>query len=419
MLQGRSDSVLGAIQDAEDPEDNVAVDPKELKLPFEDVYAVYNADGRLLGSSAEAPSTLIQKSTNGFRVMRFKSHTYRIYQRDAMRIIDRSEDGGDGLQRPIIILYGSRLDHVWHGIFRAAGFDLIAGACLFGLTAVVMVATLNHQLQPMQELAARAAQVSMSTLSFDAPASALELAEIEPLARTPTSTMERLRGAVEKQHQFVSDGAHELKTAVAVLRSTVQVLMMKSRSVEEYQQGLERLLEDSGRIERLVAQMLLLARLEERPAIAPEPIALSGAILAVLHSLASFAAERHVKLSFALDENVYVRLPIEGAEFITTNLVMNALQHSPPDSQVKVSLTCAENRAILRIQDEGCGISPEALPHVFERFYREDRSRSRSTGGTGLGLAICQSIVGSAGGSIAIESREGLGTTISVSFSLA
>jgi signal transduction histidine kinase len=231
--------------------------------------------------------------------------------------------------------------------------------------------------------------------------------------------MERLRGAVEKQHQFVSDGAHELKTAVAVLRSTVQVLMMKSRSVEEYQQGLERLLEDSGRIERLVAQMLLLARLEERPAIAPEPIALSGAILAVLHSLASFAAERHVKLSFALDENVYVRLPIEGAEFITTNLVMNALQHSPPDSQVKVSLTCAENRAILRIQDEGCGISPEALPHVFERFYREDRSRSRSTGGTGLGLAICQSIVGSAGGSIAIESREGLGTTISVSFSLA
>ena len=231
MLQGRSDSVLGAIQDAEDPEDNVAVDPNELKLPSEDVYAVYSANGRMLGSSAEAPSALIQEAENGFRVMSYKSHAYRIYQRDAMRIIDRSEDS-EGLQRPIVILYAARLDHVWHGIFRAAGFDLVIGACLFGLTAVVMIFTLNKQLQPIQELAARAAKVSMSTLSFDPPPSALELAEIEPLARTLSSTMARLQEAVHKQHQFVSDGAHELKTAVAVMRSTVQVLMMKSRSSE-------------------------------------------------------------------------------------------------------------------------------------------------------------------------------------------
>jgi signal transduction histidine kinase len=419
MLQGRSDSVLGAIQDAEDPEDNVAVDPKELKLPGEDVYAVYGADGRLLGSSPEAPPALIQRIANGFRVTHFRSHTYRIYQRDAMRIIDRSEDGGEGLQRPIVILYAARLDHVWHEIFRAAGFDLVVGACLFGLTAVVMILTLNHQLQPIQELAARAAKVSMSTLTFDPPASALALAEIEPLARTLSSTMARLQEAVQRQHQFVSDGAHELKTAVAVMRSTAQVLMMKSRSSNEYQEGLERLLEDNGRIERLVAQMLLLARLEERPDIDPCPISLSGAILGVLESLQSYAAERKVKLSIDLQENVFVRLPTESAEIITTNLVMNAVQHSLPDSQVEVMLRCADGIAFLRVRDEGCGISAEALPHVFERFYREDRSRSRSTGGTGLGLAICKSIVDSAQGSIAIESQLGLGTRISVSFSLA
>ena len=419
MLQGRSDSVLGAIQDAEDPEDNVAVDPKELKLPSQDVYAVYNAEGRLLGSSPGAPSALIQRTKNGFRVDHFRSHEYRIYQRDAMRIIDRPEGGGEGLQRPIVILYASRLDHVWHTIFKAAGFDLIVGACLFGLTALVMVATLNQQLQPIQELASRAAMVSMSTLSFDPPASALELAEMEPLARTLSSTMKRLREAVEKQHRFVSDGARELKTAVAVMRSSVQVLMMKSRSAEEYQHGLERLLEDNARIERLVAEMLLLARLEETSEIALHPIALSNAVLSVLDSLSSFATERQVKLSFALEQEVSVLLPIEGAEIITTNLVMNALQHSPPDSQVEVSLERAEGKAILRIKDEGCGISKEALAHVFDRFYRADRSRSRSTGGTGLGLAICKSIVDSAHGSIAIESQEGSGTIISVSFSLA
>jgi len=418
MLQGRSDSVLGAIQDAEDPEDNVAVDPKELKLPSEDIYAVYNADGRLLGTSPGAPSALVEEADNGFRMLNFKSHEYRIYQRDAMRIIDRSEDS-EGLKRPIVILYAARLDHVWHGIFRAAGFDLMVGACLFALTAFVMILTVDKQLEPIQELAARAAKVSMSTLSFDPPPSALKLVEIEPLARTLSSTMERLKGAIQKQHQFVSDGAHELKTAVAVMRSTVQVLMMKSRSSEEYQEGLERLLEDNGRLERLVAQMLLLARLEEKPEINPHPIPLSRAVLAVLPSLHSFAAERQVKLLLAVDENVIVRLPTEGAEIITTNLVMNALQHSPPNSQVEVSLRCVEGMALLRVRDEGCGISPEALPHVFERFYREDHSRSRSTGGTGLGLAICKSIVDSAQGSIRIESQQGSGTTIRVSFSLA
>ena len=165
--------------------------------------------------------------------------------------------------------------------------------------------------------------------------------------------------------------------------------------------------------------MLLLARLEEKPEVDPQPIALSDAVVTVLDSLKSFAAERQIELLLEVRDPVSVRLPLEGAEIITTNLVMNALQHSPPHSQVRVSLRCEGGKALLSVKDEGCGISTEAMPHVFERFYREDRSRSRSTGGTGLGLAICKSIVDSARGSITVESQKGSGTTIGICFSLA
>ena len=98
-LEGRSDSVLGAIQDAEDPDDNVEVDSRELKLPPEDAYAVYNRDGRLLGASANAPAALMARSGNGIRSVRAHGRSYRVLQRQGMRIIDRAETGNVGLQR--------------------------------------------------------------------------------------------------------------------------------------------------------------------------------------------------------------------------------------------------------------------------------------------------------------------------------
>ena len=107
-LQGRSDSLLGAVQDAEDTEDNVAIDPAELKLPSDDVYAVYNQGARLLGSSHGAPAELIQRRGDGLRDARVKGTHYRVLEREAMRIIDRPEN--DGV------------------VFKAAGHDCVRSA---------------------------------------------------------------------------------------------------------------------------------------------------------------------------------------------------------------------------------------------------------------------------------------------------
>jgi signal transduction histidine kinase len=419
MLQGRSDSLLGAIQDAEDPDDNVAIDPIELKIPGVDVYAVYNLDGRLLGASKDAPVELTTRQASGFSNRISNGHGYRVLQRDAMRIIDRPENGGAGLRRPVTIVYATPTRHVWHEIFEAASFYAAMSAMLLAITAIFMVVSLRGVLRPIEELAAQAGKVSKDSLYFEAPESALQMRELAPLARTLSDTISSLRKAFENEQRFVGDAAHELKTAVAVVRSTIQVLMMRSRSQEEYTEGLDRLLQDNQRVEDLVARMLTLARMEQQSDTEAVAVDWGEVVRVVFGNLASYAEARLVTLSVKAEVGVGVRLSAEKAEVLVSNLMVNAIQHSAAGAEVGVEVERVGESAVMRIRDTGTGIAAEALPHIFERFYREDSSRSRETGGAGLGLAICKSIVQSAGGTISMESKLGVETVATVSFSLA
>ncbi len=416
-LQGRSDSLLGAVQDAEDVEDNVTIDPAELKLPNEDVYAVYNRGSRLLGSSPGAPSELTERRGDGFRNASVGHAHYRILEREAMRIIDRPENGGIGLKRPITIVYASPENHLWREVFEAVRFYLLAIVIATTMTVFLVVLLLRKSLAPLDELAAAAAQLSPPALAFDAPESVMRVMELRPLAEVLRESVARVRQAFAKEQQFLGDAAHELKTAIAVVRSSVQLLMLRRRTADEYAAGLERVLEDNARVEALVAQMLQLARVDE--------VAVCKAPEIDLHAIAATALERVQPI---LDQSgvqvrlaecsgpATVRLQPGQALTLVTNLVMNAVQHTPRDQSVLVSLSKARNAIEMRVVDRGAGISPDALPHIFERFYREDRSRSRDTGGTGLGLSICKAIVESASGSILLESAPGKGTCVTVTF---
>jgi signal transduction histidine kinase len=422
MLQGRSDSLLGAVQDAEDPEDNVAIDPTELKVPAEDVWAVYKQGGRRLGSSANAPAELIARHGDGVRAVTVDGRRYRVRESEGIRIIDRLEYGAAGLRRPVTILYASRTNHLWHEIAEAAGFYIAVSAGLMCATAVILILALRRLLYPLKELAVEAAGVSANSIEFDPPRSAIETKELRPLAEALSATIARLKGALDMQHRFVSDAAHELKTAVAVERSTVQLLAMRERSAEEYAEGLGRALEDNERVERLVSRMLTLGRFEERGVSAREEIDLSESARRTVEALRRWSEARGVSISLDVDEGVDVVLTEDAAETLVSNLVMNAVQHSSRGGGVRVSVRAANDgvqRAVLQVSDEGAGIAPESLPHIFERFYREDRSRSRETGGAGLGLAICKSIVEGAGGTIGVESVVGEGTTIRVELARA
>ncbi len=415
-LQGRSDSLLGAIQDAEDPNDNVRIDPAELKLPTRDVYAVYNGDGALLGTSLNAPAALIARGSDGFRDVQVHGDVYRVLQRNRMRIIDRDETGGVGLKRPVTILYASPERHVWHEIFESTRYFLLLTVIAAMVTAALVAVCLRRALRPLSELAIAAARVSAPSLVFSAPPAVMQVRELQPLAEVLAGAMARLRESFAKEQRFVGDAAHELKTAVAVVRSSVQLLMMRRRTEGEYSAGLQRILEDNCRVEALVAQMLQLAAVEGNQ----ETVAVHDLHLSVeraVEHLQPVAQHHAVDLRLESSPGMPVRLPPERAYVLVSNLLLNAIQHSHPGQSASVSLERhTPEHVVLRVADTGEGIAPDALPHIFERFFREDRSRSRSTGGTGLGLAICKTIVESAGGQISVHSEKQAGTEVVVTF---
>lgn len=419
-VQGRSDSLLGAIQDAEDPDDNVEIDPAELNVPTEDVYAVYNQGGRLLGASSNAPEALIERHNNDFRNVRVNGSTYRVLQRDALRVIDRAEYGGVGLRRPVTLVYASPEGPVWHEILEAARFYLIAIAIAAIATVFLVALLLRRALRPISDLAQAAANLSAPALEFEAPSSAIELLELRPLVDVLTEAVTRLRESFAKEHRFVGDAAHELKTAIAVVRSSVQVLMLKKRTGEEYSAGMKRILEDTERLEMLVGQMLQLARTEESGTADLAPLNLGQVAESVAAHLKPIADTRELEIEVTSSPDLFVKLTPESAEILVSNLLLNAMQHSKPLSTVWLFVEQVSSGNIrLEVADRGDGIGPEALPHIFERFYREDRSRSRDTGGTGLGLALCKSVVDAAGGTIVVESARNVGTRVEVTFSPA
>jgi signal transduction histidine kinase len=422
VLTGRADSLIGAVQDAEDPEDTVKVDPAEFNPPSTDVYAVFSEPGQLVGVSSNAPPAIISRLRNGFRDTSADNHEYRVLQREAVRIIDREQTGGAGIRRPVTVIYAIQSDHLWHEVLEAASFYVLMSLGLLSVTALALVILLRRLLEPIQELAFEAACIKIHSLSFSPPPSAMRVRELAPLAQALSATIARLRIAFEAEHRFITDAAHELKTAVAVVRSSIQVLGMRVRSADEYRRGLDQVLSDNERVEELVSKMLTLSGFEERSGLPPEQIDLSQHVELTLKNLASFAEMRGVILRSSLERGMRVNLAPEAAEILASNLIMNALQHSPNASEVIVSVRSrrsGERRALLVVQDFGTGIAPQNLSRIFDRFFREDPSRSRETGGFGLGLAICKNIVEAAGGEIRVQSVLDQGTVATVSLRLS
>lgn len=421
QIQGRSDSLLGAVQDAEDADANVTIDPMELKLPPRDVFAVYNQGGRMLGSSTDAPAVLTTRGQPGYREVRLAHEKYRILQRDALRVIDRAENGGVGLRRPVTILYAMPEGHLRHEVFEAASFYIVTILLATGAMAFLLPALLRRTLRPLADLASATGEIEPPAFHFQPPPSAVQLNELRPLTEVLSRSITRVRASFAREHQFVSDAAHELKTAVAVIRSSVQLLLLKRRSEAEYKTGLELIVDDVERLELLIAQMLDLARVEESSVASDASIDLGETAAQVAARLRPVAEERQLRVDVQASSGLRVRLRQDLAEALVSNLVLNALQHSSPESSPVLVSVCQHgaDSVSLRVVDGGDGIAPEALPHIFERFYRADKSRSRETGGSGLGLSIAKSIVDSARGTIHVESTPGLGTTMRVTFMLA
>lgn len=420
MLRGRAYSLLGAVQDAEDAGDDVMLDGTERSLPSRDVYEVTDASGRVLGRSSNwRGSGDVAPNMNGDGIFRAKinGRHYRAIKVHGVRIVDPGDKGG-GIPRHVTVIYGSETEHVWDVITDAVEFYSMASLLLLAISGVLMFWLLNRGLEPLRQLAAAAATVSVDSWEFAPSEQARGIKELAPLTGALETVLHGLKRSFQQQHQFVSDAAHELKTAVAVAKSSVQLLTMRHRTAMEYEAGLERCQADCERMEEIVAKMLTLARVEsqEESKSVSHATKLLDCVYAAGEQLATVAQEKGMHISIDGDDAVVVDVAAEQLQLLCSNLILNALQHSTEGSEVRAVVQTRRHSVDLRVEDDGSGIEPEMLPHVFDRFYRSDPSRSRKTGGTGLGLAICKAITIRARGNIDIVSELGRGTTVTVHF---
>jgi signal transduction histidine kinase len=419
MLHGRVDSLFGAVGDADDPNDNVMLDLRSVSVPPMDLYNV-EEEGRILGRSASWPAEELKSAVpdqRGFYNIRFNGRRYRFIRLQGTRVVDPGDKNG-GISHHITLLYGSPTQRVWREVREAAQFYVVASLILLTFTGLIMALFLRRGLEPLHELATEAGRVSAQQWRFTPPESARTTRELSPLAHAIEAALIRLHQTFEQQKRFTSDAAHELKTDVAIVKSSIQLLAMRPRSVEEYQQGLDLCLSDCVRLENIVQEMLTLAGSQyaagQNGKSTTDVSDLALYAREALEKFTSLAELRRVHPTLAISGPTLVALDPKDCNLLCSNLLLNAIQHSTPGSEVHIELLGNDTSLTMLVEDFGEGIAPDVLPHVFEPFFRGDVSRDRKSGGTGLGLAICKAICEKTGGSIEIASEPGAGTRVTV-----
>jgi heavy metal sensor kinase len=245
--------------------------------------------------------------------------------------------------------------------------------------------------------------------------------ELDRLAGTLNEMLGRLEAAFERIAQFTADASHELRTPVSVMRTNAEIALRKPRSESEYRDALSRILDESEKVSRMIEQLLLLARADSASGL----LSMTRNDLAIALENACrearvLAEAKHLGFTESLPSApLWVQGDSASLERLFTILLDNAVKYTPSGGRIDVRLRSDDGFAVADIRDTGSGIAPEDTSHVFDRFFRADRARSRESGGTGLGLAIGKWIAEAHRGEIRVESALGQGSAFQVRIPLS
>lgn len=294
----------------------------------------------------------------------------------------------------------------------------IPAALLLGSFGGLLLA--QQALSPVDRITVAAEHIATGDLSERVPSPA-KMDEIGRLAATFNHMISRLQAAFERQKQFTSDASHELRTPLAVMRGDIEIALRRERSCEEYQRVLTSNLEEILRLQRLVEDLLTLARADTgRVELRCEPVDLDKLCEQMAEYISPLAEQRQQALTYdSPGAPVTINADLQRLKQLLLNLLDNAIKYTEPKGQIKLSLKTEGEDAIISITDSGRGIPAEDLPRIFERFFRRSAKTSdRSATGFGLGLSIVKWIVDAHGGKIEAQSKLGQGTTFAVRFPL-
>lgn len=306
--------------------------------------------------------------------------------------------------------YG-QVENVLHGLFLAL---------ILGLPLTVAVAIgggyllMRRALRPVDEITHSAEQVSSRNLSQRLPVSKTG-DELERLSLALNHMIARLDDSFQYIRRFTADASHELRTPLTVLRGELEALAQRQQIDAETRETIGGVLEETERLSKIVESLLAISRLDAGEA-QMERVTLDLAELTTTTAdqMRLLAEDKSVTLSYETVGPVEVDGDQARLRQVVVNLLDNAIKYTPAGGSVNVGVGLSNGRAVLEVADNGPGIPNEAMPHIFERFYRVDKARSRQMGGVGLGLAIVKSIISAHGGVIKVESTHGAGSRFHV-----
>jgi heavy metal sensor kinase len=277
----------------------------------------------------------------------------------------------------------------------------------------------RRALNPLMELAAAARKIDIEKIQQRLPIRGAG-DEVDEVATAFNETLARLENSVGQMKQFTASISHELRTPLTTLRGETEIALLQASSVEEYKRVLASQLEEFDKLSHMINQLLILASAEAGEIQWREQsVDLSALVGSLVDQLEPVATAKKITLETNTQPNINVRGDASWIERVILNLLDNSIKFTPNGGHVRVSVRSENGEAALRVEDTGIGIQPESLPHIFERFYRAEPSRSKQIEGVGLGLALVKWIVDRHRGRIHAQSQPGKGSCFAVWLPLA
>ena len=240
--------------------------------------------------------------------------------------------------------------------------------------------------------------------------------ELTILGKEFNDLTDRLQASENKRRQFVSDASHELKTPLASIKLLSDSILQNDMDMETVHEFVEDIGKEADRLNRMSQKLLSLSRAESYEDADCEIIYMAPTIERVVRMLDAIARENNITIETDLREDSPILILEDDLYQIAFNLTENGIKYNTPGGTLRISLHREVDMGVLQITDSGVGIPAESLEHIFERFYRVDKARSRKSGGSGLGLSIVRGMVERNGGEITVESEIGKGSTFTVRF---
>jgi heavy metal sensor kinase len=273
---------------------------------------------------------------------------------------------------------------------------------------------MRNALAPVGEITRTAEQITSRNLSERLP-EAKTGDEIEALSIALNRMIARIEHSFRHVNRFTADASHELRTPLTILRGELEALAQRPSIPHDARETIGSALEETERLSKIVESLFAISRLDAGEALMTrERFDLAELVTSTADQMRLLAEDKQITMTCNAAERVEVEGDAGRVKQVVVNLLDNAIKYTGEGGTVNVSVGVADGNARLEVSDSGVGIPSEAMPHVFERFYRVDQTRSRQMGGAGLGLSIVKSICAAHQGRVSVESRVGQGSRFTV-----